>query len=128
MSKAEILQIINEFEEVIKRTDTSTSHQEEAHHLQLSFTDDVKKLAIEIREIGNPFLETECELITLDSRNIMDPEVTKSLKQASSIGTDLHNEYMKKIIEETSLAVSETMKYQALYTFENQPVPVYNTK
>ena len=38
LKKAEILRIINKFEEVMHSNDTSSAHHEETNHFQLGFT------------------------------------------------------------------------------------------
>ena len=49
--------------------------------------------------IVNPYSETESQLVTLDTGEYMDPEISKSLAGLQTVGIDLHKQYVKENIE-----------------------------
>ena len=92
----------------------------EDNHFQEEFIEDVKKLKKEIHDKGNPFLESGDKLFTLDTHDIMPPEVIQSLKECDTIGLSAHDEYVQKRIIECSQPVSDTIHKQNIFTFENR--------
>ena len=121
LSKAEVLRIIDEFEQVVHPADKSTAHHEEARHFQLQFKKNVVDLKREISEKGNPFLESSNELIALDSREVMTSEVAKCLQNAKDIGQKEHESYVQNRIVEASVPVTDTIHRQNIFTFQNRP-------
>ena len=49
--------------------------------------------------IVNPFRETGPELITLDTGEVMDPEIALSLKEAANIGKSKFTEFVVSRLE-----------------------------
>ena len=90
LSSIEVLRILDEFEQVINCSTASMKHPEEDKHFQEEFIEDVKKLKQEIQDKGNPFLDLGNELFTLDTHDIMPPEVIQSLKECDTIGSSSH--------------------------------------
>ena len=73
----ECVRMIDEFEMVNKVPLESTGHHEEAHSLQCKFLNDVQSFTKVVNGMGNPFLATGHELVTLDTRAVMDDAVAK---------------------------------------------------
>ena len=52
-----------------------------------------------IADFGSPFIEDSGDLLTLDTKDIMDDVIVDSLKQALKLGTD---QYCKFVDEDSS--------------------------
>ena len=81
----EVLRIIIEFEwnSVLKQhRKIKYSHHEKTVAFQKSFKTHVGCLVTEIKKIGNLFIinNEECKLIQLDTRDVMGPNIVKSIK------------------------------------------------
>lgn len=51
----------------------------------MTFAQHVKSLAGLMEEIGNPFIEEHNNMVRLDTRDILDPTVATSVRQAEQI-------------------------------------------
>ena len=70
---------------------------------------------------GNPFSETSPNLIALDTQEVMDEVVVLCLKQAHTLGTAIHHEYVSSRIVNANRPITYILKRQGIYTFANQP-------
>ena len=61
---------------------------------QWRFLNDVQSFTKVMHGMGNPFLATGRELITLDKRAVMDDAVAVSLSKIHEVGQVLHKEYV----------------------------------
>ena len=61
------------------------------------------------------------DLVTLDSGEIMDPEIIRSLNEASSKGKEMYDEFVKDRIEQATKPLSDVIPRMKMYTFSNQP-------
>ena len=75
------VRMIEEFERVDKLPLESTGHHEVAHSLQCKFLNDIQSFTKVVNGMGNPFLATGHELITLDTRAVMDDAVAVSVSK-----------------------------------------------
>ena len=64
------------------------SHQEQNRYAQKSFFENVERLGTVIDEMGNPFDDNSTELIVLDTKEILDPEVAKALQKLHALGKE----------------------------------------
>ncbi len=103
--------------------DTSLAHHEESHALQVRFITDIKKFMGVLRDRSNPFLETGHERVAIDTHDVMVPEVAASLNQVDELGQSLHDKYMyvQTRVHTASVAISDTIKRNGIYTFANLP-------
>ena len=74
-----------------------------------------------VEQLGNPFLATSLELIVLDTQNVMEHVIVTSLYLIREAGQTLHAAYVKEILEEASVPVSDTIKRNNILTFANRP-------
>ena len=84
----EVCRVIKEYE-TISITDKTVNlkHHEETPSAQKGFKTDVFSLIHTIEEMGNPFLEeSTTDLLTLDTKDVMDQKVTTMLKNYTSTG------------------------------------------
>ena len=61
-------------------------HHEEGLAAQKTFKRQVLDLVQAVNEFGNPFLEDSPELLTLDTRNVMDESVIETVCTVQSLG------------------------------------------
>ena len=88
------VRMVEEFEGVKKLPLESTGHHEEAHSLQCRFLNDVQSFTKVVSGMGNPFLATGHELITLDTRAVMGDAVAVSLSKTHEFDQALRKEYV----------------------------------
>ena len=117
----ESVRLIDEFETVQNKHDSSVAHHEESPALQKRFMTDVTKLMNVLRDRGNPFLETGQELVTIDTHEVMEQPVTISLSQIEEVGQSLHANYVENRLNKASTSISDTITRQNMYTFANRP-------
>ena len=67
---------------------------EETDAFEKQFCEDVKLLCDAMRELGNPFTDTEGELLHIISKTIMAKESVDSVKKVLSIGENQYNDYI----------------------------------
>ena len=96
----EVARIVMEFEEnsVLKQTrKTEYKHHEETVAFQNRFKTHVDCLVSEIKKFGNPFIinEEECELVQLDTRDVLGPNIVKSIKEIQRVGKEQADQFMK---------------------------------
>ncbi|MES9882214.1 MAG: hypothetical protein ABW185_15180 [Sedimenticola sp.] len=122
LSGPEMSRAIEQFEISAFPTHVSSkSHHEEAHTYQVSFAKDVQSLIQVMKSKGNPFSETSPNLIALDTQEVMDDLVVHCLKQAHTLGTATHQQYVSTRIVNANIAITDTLKRLGIYTFANQP-------
>jgi len=84
LSKAEVLRLIDEFEQAClfpaDRTTTSCEHPDSSANEQMKFLRHLNELVNVVKEgrAINPFRETGPDLVTLDTGEVMDPEIANS--------------------------------------------------
>lgn len=115
------VRLLEEFESVQSLADSSVAHHEESPSLQYRFIKDVTNFADVLRECGNPFLETSQDLVTLDSHDVMEQEVVRSLNNVKETGIALHANYVQTRIDTASVPITNTIKRNGMYTFANPP-------
>ena len=113
------VRMIEEFERVNKLPLESTGHHEEAHSLHCRFLNDVQSFTEVVNGMGNPFLATGHELITLDTCALMDDAVAVSLAKIHEVGQALHKECVNTQLEKVTVPLSDTIKRNNMFTFAN---------
>ena len=98
-------------------------HPESSAAEQKKFIKDLRALLslVEQGVIINPFKETSQQLITLDTGEVMDPEIINCLREASTIGQTMFREFVRDRIETASKPLSDVIPRAGLYTFSNRP-------
>ena len=72
-----------------------TQHHEEAKSTQLSFTKDVKSLISVIDDMGNPFTDESGDLLVLDTKNLADASVVKTVEEIETLGQEQFETFVK---------------------------------
>ena len=117
------VRMIEELERVNKLPLESTGHHEETHSLQCKFLNDVQSFTKVVNGMGNPFLATGHELVTLDTRAVMDDAVAVSLSKIHEVGQALHKEYVDTRVDKVTVPLSDTIKRNNMFTFANRLDP-----
>ena len=119
----EIARIIQEFEQTSSNevNEEKRRHHEQVPSVQASFKKDVLSLVSAIEEMGNPFEEDSTDLLVLDSKEIMDDTVVKTVKEVITIGQSQYNAFVKERFQERTKPVTEAIKKNKLPLFREQP-------
>ncbi|MES9879344.1 MAG: hypothetical protein ABW185_00490 [Sedimenticola sp.] len=125
LSKAEVLRVIEEFENAsihITQSD-SIEHPESSVSEQQRFLNQLKSLLglVDQEIIINPYGETGNQLVTLDTGEYMDPEVSKCLQELPTIGKTMYSKFVKERIEDCTTPVSDVIPKAKIYTFLHPP-------
>ncbi len=88
----EIARMVSEFEE--KPEATQHLHHEQHRRVQETFLKEVKSLVAVFENMGNPFLDNSKDLMVLDTRDIMDPSVGETVRNAETLGKEQYEEFV----------------------------------
>ena len=106
LCKPEVLRAIDEFVCACFSASTpneSLEHPESLVDEHKKFIKHLTALCDLVGTVVNPFNETNSELITLDTGEVMDPDIVDCLKNAPSIGTNMFTEFVTDRIEEVTI-------------------------
>ena len=118
--------LLKEFEqEYISEEDHKQQHHEEGMSTQKTFKDQALALVQTISEMSNPFLDDSAELVTLDTRNVIDESVVNTVCTVEAVGRDQYNTYHKSVISDRTCSIHEPIKKNSLPLFR---CPTRNTK
>ena len=133
VSGPEISRIINELEasqELLKSTsdDRKHRHHEETRGVQSTFQSEVQSLSNVISEMGNPFLDQSGDLPILDTRDIMDATVVKSVRTVEELGQKQFQEFCTTRLDERKISLFDVIKRNKIQLFSSPPAPKEATK
>ena len=106
----EIARVVGEFEDTLWNEKGHIDHHEEAIHVQSAFSKDVQVIVTAFEEHGNPFLECTTDLLTLDTKRIMDASIINSIRTARDIGFQKYGTYVKERILESRQPITDIIK------------------
>lgn len=123
LSGPEIARLVDEFEEEYLTTeDPENPKNSKSHEMgqatQKTFQQQVNSLCDVIKNMGNPFLDDFPELVTLDSRNCVDPEVAESVRNLESTGKAQYQAFMKDVVTARTKSVHDSIKRNKLSLFK----------
>ena len=85
----EVVRMISEFEaSVLKVATLSQQHHEQTRSSQVLFVQQVQSLVEAVEEMDNPFLEGTQDLLSLDTRDVIDSAVASSVCSAEKKGVE----------------------------------------
>ena len=119
--------IIQEFEKQtfpIIDEDEVQFHHQEGLSAQLRFQNQAQKLVEVIESKGNPFSDTFPELVTLDTRKVIDSSVSEALKSLNEVGMDGYKKFTKNVLEDRILSIDEPIKRNNLPLPKKPRVPI----
>ena len=95
-------------------------HHEDTDAFEKQFREDVKSLWDVMRELGNPFTDTEGELLHIISKTIMSKKPADSVKNAISIRENQYNDYVSARIIKCEVPIYEKIKKNNLSLFRER--------
>ena len=125
VSGPEQARLLMEFEEDYLRKQSHLEcgyHHEEVLSTQKTFKEEVMSLVQVFNELGNPFLDDSDELMVLDTRNVLDESVVKTVRTIYNVGKDQYNEYHKEVITNCTRSIHDPIKKNAFPLF-SRPQP-----
>ena len=99
----------------------STKHHEQTTAVQTTFAKEVKALVEVFEEIGNPFKEDSCDLLTLDTKLIMDSEVHTIVEKAYTVGKEQYDLFVKERFVDQTKSIKDPIKKNKLQMFTRSP-------
>ena len=109
----EISRLILEFENSFQSIESQTSkrHHEQNPNTQKTFAKDVNALVDTFEEMGNPFLENNGDLLTLDTKIIMSKEVIQTVNTIEKKGQQQYDTFLsERITGDPNNSLSDTIK------------------
>ena len=123
LSRPEVMRLLEEFESSISTVKNDSKHPDSSVFRQKGFIKDLNSMlsAVQDGHIADPFDVNEEELITLDTREIIDPEIQRSLCSIEELGKTLRDKAVRERIELANKPISENIPRPGIYTFCNRP-------
>ena len=117
----EVARVIVEFEDfnMHPRNQEETRHHEETPSVQNTFARDVAV----IEELGNPFEEDSQDLLVLDTKEIADPAVIETVRNAKQIGQYQFEAFSKECIVDRTKTIEEAIHRNKLPLFATNRGP-----
>ena len=105
----EIARVIEEFEgsELSGNGRVDTHHHDQTASVQKAFARDVRALVTVIEDLGNPFEEMSQEMIVLDTKEIADSAVLKTVRNAKRIGQEQFDAFTKECLVDRKKSTKE---------------------
>ena len=132
VSGPEIARAINDFEssiEHIHSKDVDIRHHEQSRGVQSTFKNQVKSLCDTITEMGNPFLETSEDILRLDTRDIVNPDVAATVRNIRRAGHEQYKTFVSERLEKQTMPLSVPIKRNKFPLISTPPTRVVsNTK
>ena len=115
----ELCRMVEEFVTDTSRKE-STKHHEQTPSAQASFANEVTSLVSTINEMGNPFTEDNGDLLTLDTKVIMNSDVVNTVKNVRALGEEQYNRFVKERFEKRSKSIKELIRKNKLPLFSDK--------
>ena len=125
VARPQIARVIVEFEDfnMHPRNQEETRHREETPSVQNTFARDVRSLVAVIEELGNPFEEDTQDLLVLDTKEIADPTVIETVRNAKQIGQYQFEAFSKECIVDRTKSIEEAIHRNKLPLFATKRGP-----
>lgn len=123
LSGPEIARLLDQFEEEYLATEDPDNPKNSKNHemgqaTQKTFQQQVNNLCDVIKCMGNPFLDDFPELVTLDSRDCVDPEVVESVRGLEGTGKAQYQAFTKDVVTTRTKTIHDTIKKNNLSLFK----------
>ena len=99
---------------------TRSDHHTKSHSTQFSFKQDVENLIDAIHDLGKPFLEDSGDLITLNTKDIMEQYSIASVKNVYMLGQEQYALFVQERFEEPQKTISDPLKKNKLPLFSQK--------
>ena len=127
----EISRILEEFEDQTCGDfddDTELLHHQEGLGPQVAFQSQVQHFVAVIKAKGNPFCDHFSELVTLDTRKVLDSSVAESVKSITKVGEENYEKFRKNILEDRISTIDEPIKRNNLPLPKNPRIAAKTSK
>ena len=118
----EVARLVTEFENgtVLKENEHSEFHQhEDSPSFQEKFKKHVSCLAMELEQLGKPFIPNESiELFQLDTKDVMGEAVVMTVKTIEEIGKRKYEEFKKARVIDVTQKLEDTIGKNKLALFK----------
>lgn len=110
--------ILSEFEELYHSSDEASQNHEQGYSTQERFQKQVNNMCDTIVTMGNPFMDTSHELMTLDTHDCLDDTVAQSLHTVSDLGTQQYSTYVNDVLVERKVSIHQAIKKNKMPLFK----------
>ena len=119
----EIARVIEEFEgsELSGNGRVDTHHHDQTASVQKAFARDARALVTVIEDLGNPFEEMSQEMIVLDTKEIADSAVLKTVHNAKRIGQEQFDAFTKECLVDRKKSIIHRNKLALFSTTAPKP-------
>ena len=101
ISGLEISRLVGEFEQSdVKEQDTR--HHKQYPAVQLAFKRSVKNMCTALRDMGHPFRDESDQLVTIDTKDIMDASVVETLRKVATMGKQQYQTFVEERLHPNS--------------------------
>ena len=118
-SGPDVQRAVEEYEESFTNpsSEENLKHHEDTPKLQMRFMCHVQDFLQVIEGRGNPFAESENDLLTLETRKVMPSNVVHSARNAYKIGLDQYKKFTEERLTTCSTPVTDVIKKNNLPLF-----------
>ncbi|XP_044175497.1 uncharacterized protein LOC122958628 [Acropora millepora] len=120
VSGPEVSRMVEEFESSVKTIKNDNKHHEQTPAAQSKFLEDVQNLISAFEESGNPFLDKSKDFTALHTKDVMDDDVVKSVRNVKDVGEKQFKSFVKERLVERKLAITEPLKKNNLNIISTQ--------
>ena len=107
------------------------SHHEQTKGTQQAFHQHVTSLVSTIEDLGNPLTEQSNDLLSLDTKDIADPSVVKTIRQIEQTGKAMFEAFLEERLVKREKKIFEPIKKNVIslfHTCETKTLPKDKSK
>ena len=94
-----------------------TKHHEQTMSVQTNFAQEVKSLVDAFEEMGNPFKEDSGDLLTVDTKIIMDSNIHRTVENVFKLGKQQYEQFIKEKFVDRTKPITDPIKKNKLKLF-----------
>jgi hypothetical protein len=113
----EISRLVQGFEDTFleESNEDSLFHHSEDLSSQKRYKAKTTSFKNVVNQYGNPFKDIHSDLVTLDSRNCLDPLVVQTIRNLKRNGQSQYEDYRTQVLEEQTQSIHTPIKRNTLY-------------
>ena len=111
-------------EELNSDTVPARNHHSHGTASQKLLIKQVRLFVHALTEIGNPFSDISLDLVVLETRQVMHPDVSKSYRSMEELGTTQFLKFTQERLVECTESINKPLKRNNAYTYSNLPKAV----
>lgn len=116
----ELARLLNEFQSSTEEhEDNDIRHHSQTSSIQQRFAEDVMQLTSSMKEMGNHFMEDSNDLLVLDTMDIVNKDVTSTVRNIECIGSEQYDNYVKDRLVERCTPINDVIKKNNLPLFQS---------